>query len=115
AADFNQLLLAEATAAQSSQWLVMLMPLKLADTAVIDPRSKLTGALVALLSLQQIRQQLEQYTPDACLLNIYWQDKPLLPATSEHQADSVITQAQLQVPGLDSAFTVTFATSRAVA
>ena len=115
AADFNQLLLAEATAAQSSQWLVMLMPLKLADTAVIDPRSKLTGALVALLSLQQIRLQLEHYTPDARLLNIYWQEKPLLPATSEHQADSVITQAQLQVPGLDSAFTVTFATSRAVA
>lgn len=97
-----------------SELIVMQMPLKLADTAVTDPRSKLTGALVALLPLQSIRTLLEQYSPDATLHNIYWQGKGLI--TSDPQSsDMVITLAELDVPSLKLPLTVEFATTSAAA
>uniref|UniRef100_A0A486XJT4 histidine kinase n=1 Tax=Rheinheimera sp. BAL341 TaxID=1708203 RepID=A0A486XJT4_9GAMM len=112
AAEFNPLLTAEHQEPQLSQWILMLLPLKLADTAAeIDPRSKLSGVLVALVSLQQIKQYLNTYSPHAELLNIYWQNTPLLPELPQ-DIDSVVSRAKLNIPGLAQTLEISFSTSR---
>lgn len=94
--------------------IVMQVPLKLSDTTMTDPRSKLTGAIIALLPIESIKALLEQYSPDASLHNIYWQGQSLFTQSSIDD-EMVITEAALTVPGLGTTLTVEFATSKATA
>ncbi|MDX1391482.1 MAG: hypothetical protein R3241_03805, partial [Rheinheimera sp.] len=110
----SQVLLAKADtqAVVAAELIVMQMPLKLTDTRDTDPRSKLTGALIALLPVHSIKAMLEQYAPDANLHNIYWQQRGLL-TSSPPADDSVITRSQLHVPGLVMPLTIEFTTTKA--
>ncbi|MAB17877.1 MAG: hypothetical protein CMN07_12130 [Roseobacter sp.] len=99
---------------QMPELIVMQVPLKLSDTTTIDPRSKLTGAIVALLPVESIKALLEKYSPDATLHNIYWQQQALLPNYSVDD-EMVITVAPLAVPGLNARLNIEFATSKATA
>ncbi|MBZ9610763.1 sensor histidine kinase [Rheinheimera maricola] len=111
----KQLLANSAPAAQPlAEIIVMQIPLKLADTAVTDPRSRLTGAIVALLPLQNIKTMLENYSPDTTLQNIYWQGRGLI-TDAKPSSDMMVTQVELHVPNLPLALTVEFATTRAAA
>jgi signal transduction histidine kinase len=94
--------------------IVMQVPLKLTDSTVTDPRSKLTGAVIALLPLQSIKVLLEQYSPDATLHNIYWREQALLTNTLDKD-DIVITAAPLKIPGLEVGLSIEFATTKATA
>ncbi len=96
------------------EMIVMQVPLKLSDTTMMDPRSKLTGAIVALLPIESVKALLEQYSPDASLHNIYWQGQPLLSQNSVDD-EMVITAAALNVPDLGAMLTIEFATSKATA
>lgn len=108
---FSELLLPAPNRPGSSHWLVMFLPLKLADSTGIDPRSKLSGALVALISAEQLNTRLQQYLPDARLLNIYWQQQALLPDVAPLD-DSVVTRTSLTVPATDLSLSVVVASSR---
>lgn len=91
--------------------IVMQLPLKLSDGTANDPRSRLTGAIVAFLPVHSIKALIEQYTADATLQNIYWQDQALLTTLSADE-DRVLTSATLAVPGLATTLTIDFATSK---
>lgn len=95
-----------------TEFVVIQIPLKLSDSTISDPRSKLTGIIVALLPLNNIKTLLEQYSPDATLRNIYWQRQGLINPSSNLD-DKIITVAPLSVPGLASALNIEFATDKA--